>query len=234
MYSYNNFNNKIKDLFEQIWSAENFKMFKSQMIRKNIELELQALVLLQHQLGIIKSTNDSLTDGSMNEDEIMAIVIKKSKDEYDMLMNSRNKITDNQQNDLETAKKIVKKSEKLVETIKNDLEHQDHISKKIVKETLETSSNNDRPSSAKPKPNSFSQQFEKISLNDDEKIYGNNVNKKNASSKYDHDDDDDVVERFARPASRVSSARPNQQHQNQNQQVNNLAQNYLAVNKYFY
>ena len=114
MYSYNNFDNKIKDLFEQIWSAENFKMFKSQMIRKNIELELQALVLLQHQLGIIKSTKDSLTDGSMNEDEIMAIVIKKSKDEYDMLMNSRNKITDNQQNDLETAKKIVKKSEKLV------------------------------------------------------------------------------------------------------------------------
>ncbi len=199
------------------------------MIRKNIELELQALVLLQHQLGIIKSTSDPLTDGNMNDDEIMAIVIKKSKDEYDMLMRSRNNISNNQQTDLETAKKIVKKSEKLVETIKNDLEHQDHISKKIVKETLETSSgNNERPSSAKPKPNSFSQHFEQISLNDDEKRYDNN--RKIISSKYNNDDDDDVVENFTRPASRISSVRSNQQQQNQNQQVNNLAQNYLAVN----
>ncbi len=203
------------------------------MIRKNIELELQALVLLQHQLGIIKSTNDSLVNSNMNDDEIMAIVIKKSKDEYDMLMNNRNKITDNQQADLETAKKIVKKSDKLVETIKNDLDHQDHISKKIVKETLETSnSNNERPSSAKPKANSFSQQFEKISLNDDEKRYGSNNIKKNSSSKYGDDDDDDVVESFARPASRITSARPNQQQVHQNQQVNNLAQSYLAVNSY--
>lgn len=56
------------------------------MVRKNVELELQALVLLQYQLGIIPSDRPAATG---DDDEIMAIVIKKSKDEYDSLMKSR-------------------------------------------------------------------------------------------------------------------------------------------------
>ena len=39
------------------------------MIRKNVELELQALVLLQCQLGL-------LTDLMENEDQILSIVIQ--------------------------------------------------------------------------------------------------------------------------------------------------------------
>ena len=54
------------------------------MVRKNVELELQALVLLQYQLGIIRSDRPGDED-----DEIMAIVMKKSKDEYESLMKSR-------------------------------------------------------------------------------------------------------------------------------------------------
>ena len=66
------------------------------MVRKNVELELQALVLLQHQLGLIRSNirQDERAPVQQNhpgtsEDEIMQMVMKKSKDEYDALMNSK-------------------------------------------------------------------------------------------------------------------------------------------------
>ena len=62
-------------------------MFKSHMIKKNIELELQALILLQAQLGLVKSLSGDKND--REEDEIMSIVIRKSKDEYDALINNR-------------------------------------------------------------------------------------------------------------------------------------------------
>ena len=45
------------ELFEQIWCAENINIFKSHMIRKNVELELQALILLQYQLGLVNKSS---------------------------------------------------------------------------------------------------------------------------------------------------------------------------------
>lgn len=45
------------ELFEQIWCTENINIFKSRMIKKNVELELQALVLLQYQLGLMKKSS---------------------------------------------------------------------------------------------------------------------------------------------------------------------------------
>ena len=36
-------------VFEQIWAAEDFEIFKRMMVQRNIELELQALQLIQHQ-----------------------------------------------------------------------------------------------------------------------------------------------------------------------------------------
>ena len=57
------------------------------MVKKNIELELQALILLQAQLGLVKTIG---SDNKLEQDdEIMSIVIRKSKDEYDALLNSR-------------------------------------------------------------------------------------------------------------------------------------------------
>ena len=34
--------------FEQVWAADDYPVFKRMMIQRNIELQLQALELLQH------------------------------------------------------------------------------------------------------------------------------------------------------------------------------------------
>ncbi len=148
-----------------MWCAENFKLFKTQMVRKNVELELQALVLLQYQLGIIKPGQGGGSGGgalseAITDDEIMSLVIKKSKDEYDAVMsskqrtaaassnhssssNSNNNNSNNSSNataiqkssDLETAKKLIK-SDRFMENLQSELDQQDFINKKLVEEEL--------------------------------------------------------------------------------------------------
>lgn len=124
-------------------------MFKSLMVRKNIELELQALILLQYQLGIIKSgTGEAKND---DDDEIMQLVIKRSADEYDSLMKSRDKGKtyqhDMKPQDFETAKKLVKQKE-LVEVLSDELDQQEYLNRKILKENLKNPTS-DRPASAR-------------------------------------------------------------------------------------
>ena len=41
----------IQSLYEEVLATEDFLLFKSIMVQKNIDLELQALKLVQHQLG---------------------------------------------------------------------------------------------------------------------------------------------------------------------------------------
>jgi hypothetical protein len=38
-------------LFEQVWAADDYEIFKRMMIQKNIELQLQVLELLQKRSG---------------------------------------------------------------------------------------------------------------------------------------------------------------------------------------
>lgn len=40
-------------LFEQVHAAEDFSVFKRMMLRKNVELELQALEMIQKRNGVI-------------------------------------------------------------------------------------------------------------------------------------------------------------------------------------
>ncbi|KAF0306326.1 Cilia- and flagella-associated protein 36 [Amphibalanus amphitrite] len=52
--------------FEQLWAADDFNMFQRMMIRTNIELQLQALELLQHRHGVIPA---SFLPGDVSEQE---------------------------------------------------------------------------------------------------------------------------------------------------------------------
>ena len=110
------------------------------MVKKNIELELQALILLQAQLGLVKTIG---SDNKLEQDdEIMSIVIRKSKDEYDALLNSRQRTASSnmpiqKQQDLEIAKKIVK-SEQITENLKSEYENQDYLNRKLVKDAVNT------------------------------------------------------------------------------------------------
>lgn len=82
-----------KDVFDQMWAAEDFEVFKRLMIQKNVELQLQALQLLQtlHNVQMpmpmpvpVASSNAPLPPApSMDEDAIMQEVLKRSKEEYE-------------------------------------------------------------------------------------------------------------------------------------------------------
>jgi hypothetical protein len=124
-------------------------MFKSQMIKKNVELELQALILLQYQLGLLQSSA-SIVD---KEDEIMAIVMRKSKDEYEAMMSNKKKF-DNQYNnqqpqqvrlpaqrdqDMETAKRLAR-AESLMMSLKSEIDQQEVAHAKLIEEQLKSKS----------------------------------------------------------------------------------------------
>ncbi|XP_066946316.1 cilia- and flagella-associated protein 36 isoform X2 [Macrobrachium rosenbergii] len=72
-------------LFEQVWAADDFEIFKRMMIQKNLELQLQALELLQQKHGIIPEScipGDSMTP---EEQAVMDEIIKKSLEEHEAL-----------------------------------------------------------------------------------------------------------------------------------------------------
>ena len=87
-----------------MWAADDFEVFKRLMIQKNIELQLQALHLIQQrnnvlppsmvQGGIPPSTpapTGSKVVGGVDdeEDAIMQEVLRKSKEEYEMQQKSQ-------------------------------------------------------------------------------------------------------------------------------------------------
>ncbi|XP_066995121.1 cilia- and flagella-associated protein 36 [Anabrus simplex] len=76
-----------KTLFEQVWAANDYEIFKRIMLQKNLELQLQALELIQQRCGV---TSQALLppDGdevlhTEEEARIMEEVIKKSLEEYE-------------------------------------------------------------------------------------------------------------------------------------------------------
>lgn len=42
----------LQTLFEQVWAANDYEIFKRMMIQKNLELQLQALEMIQQRYGI--------------------------------------------------------------------------------------------------------------------------------------------------------------------------------------
>lgn len=63
-------------LFEQVWAADDYEIFKRMMIQKNLELQLQALELLQQRYGIIPESCMPGDAMSPEEQAVMEEVIK--------------------------------------------------------------------------------------------------------------------------------------------------------------
>ncbi|XP_013771970.1 cilia- and flagella-associated protein 36-like isoform X2 [Limulus polyphemus] len=70
-----------QSLFEQVWAADDYEIFKRMMIQKNIELQLQALELLGQHYGINLEDSENIPS-TTDEEEIMEEVMKKSLEEY--------------------------------------------------------------------------------------------------------------------------------------------------------
>lgn len=223
-------------------------------MRKNVELELQALVLLQYQLGLIKPESKE----AANDDEIMAIIMKKSKDEYDLLMNSNRHqrqpaataaaavggssnvdLPIKKPKDLETAKQLVK-SEELVENLKQELDQQEYLNRKIVQDELKNKHNTgagastarlDRPMSAKkittPRDDNVSSRMQNMRLDDRNLNNSGGRHKNERKNIHEDEDDDDIMTYEKGPVhkSTSSSSRP---------PVNDLTHSILAVNIFLF
>ncbi|XP_047494532.1 cilia- and flagella-associated protein 36-like isoform X2 [Penaeus chinensis] len=86
-------------LFEQVWAADDYEIFKRMMIQKNLELQLQALELLQQRYGIIPESCMPGDAMSPEEQAVMEEVIKKSLEEHEAVQAS----LDEETRDLEKA-----------------------------------------------------------------------------------------------------------------------------------
>ena len=101
--SFSNF----KDVFDQIWAADDYEVFKRLMIQKNIELQLQALQIIQqiHNVQMpmvmpmpmpvpvaVQPTHPAAHTAppapAVDEDAIMREVLRRSKEEYESQMKS--------------------------------------------------------------------------------------------------------------------------------------------------
>uniref|UniRef100_A0A4X1W6D5 Cilia- and flagella-associated protein 36 n=1 Tax=Sus scrofa TaxID=9823 RepID=A0A4X1W6D5_PIG len=77
----------VKAILQPVLAAEDFTIFKAMMVQKNIEMQLQAIRIIQERNGVLP---DCLTDGSdvvsdleQEEMKILREVLRKSKEEYD-------------------------------------------------------------------------------------------------------------------------------------------------------
>lgn len=71
-------------LFEQLWAADDYDMFERMMIRTNIELQLQALELLQQRYGLLPaSLTAEATEVSDEERRVLEEVIRLSMMEHE-------------------------------------------------------------------------------------------------------------------------------------------------------
>ncbi|KAF3841898.1 hypothetical protein F7725_023849 [Dissostichus mawsoni] len=83
----------LQSVFQPVLATDDFQMFRSLMVQKNTELQLQALSVIKERNGALP---ECLTDGvdvmtelQDQEMKILQEVLKKSKDEYDTEMSRR-------------------------------------------------------------------------------------------------------------------------------------------------
>ncbi|XP_006638494.2 cilia- and flagella-associated protein 36 [Lepisosteus oculatus] len=83
----------LQNVFQPVLATEDFEVFKSLMVQKNVELQLQALRVIQERNGTLP---ECLTDGAdmiseleQQELRILKEVLKRSKEEYEQDMARR-------------------------------------------------------------------------------------------------------------------------------------------------
>ncbi|XP_032830262.1 uncharacterized protein LOC116953996 isoform X4 [Petromyzon marinus] len=79
----------LHQVFEAVLAADDFELFKGLMVRKNIELELQALLHLQEQKGVIPECMsvdglDKVGELDREEMQLLQEAIRASKQQYEM------------------------------------------------------------------------------------------------------------------------------------------------------
>nr|CAD7455060.1 unnamed protein product [Timema tahoe] len=75
-----------QSLFEQVWAANDYEIFKHMMIQRNLELQLQALEMIQQRCGItpqvLLPSDGPESLHTVEETQVMEEAMKKSLEEY--------------------------------------------------------------------------------------------------------------------------------------------------------
>nr|XP_033328241.1 cilia- and flagella-associated protein 36 [Megalopta genalis] len=66
-----------QNLFEQIWAANEYEIFKRMMTQKNLELQLQALNMIEQKYGLTPASFVYEADGSSDDTLVMEEIIRK-------------------------------------------------------------------------------------------------------------------------------------------------------------
>uniref|UniRef100_F7DKE0 Cilia- and flagella-associated protein 36 n=1 Tax=Macaca mulatta TaxID=9544 RepID=F7DKE0_MACMU len=115
-------------ILQPVLAAEDFTIFKAMMVQKNIEMQLQAIRIIQERNGVLP---DCLTDGSdvvsdleQEEMKILREVLRKSKEEYDQEEERKRK---KQLSEAKTEEPTVHSSEAaIMNNSQGDVEHFTH------------------------------------------------------------------------------------------------------------
>lgn len=86
----------MQDLFEQVLAADDFLLFKTMMVQKNIELELQALALMKKKMGQSPSVYDKDKESREKEETKPGTSGNQSLEEDDKLLEEALKLSERQ------------------------------------------------------------------------------------------------------------------------------------------
>ncbi|XP_078492676.1 uncharacterized protein LOC100183475 isoform X2 [Ciona intestinalis] len=129
----------VEGLFEYLWAADDFLLFKRIMTKHNLELEMQAIHNLQ-----IKEINDETQDSAMFNE-----ILSKSQAAYHSVVDDINKLTAAEENDIQRA---IEYSKREMEILKAQADQEQKMLEEAIKLSLQTSQSPTGDNSNQTKP----------------------------------------------------------------------------------
>ncbi|XP_071963543.1 uncharacterized protein [Antedon mediterranea] len=121
-------------LFEQVMAADNFLIFKTMMVQRNIELELQALRMIQKRNGVMPSAMrpsrpTDCEQAYVDDEEILQKVMKQSEAEYKR--QQAEKTVD------QNLDKVLATSKEEAERLEREKKKEEDMMKKVIENSIE-------------------------------------------------------------------------------------------------
>ncbi|XP_017773583.1 PREDICTED: cilia- and flagella-associated protein 36 [Nicrophorus vespilloides] len=124
--------------FEQIWAANDYQMFKRMMAQKNVELQLQALELIEHKYG--KTPELFIPKGREGESSAAVEIVKSSDLEREILEEVSKQFPIEKTEEVEVEEEINylhKEKFNLEETLKKTIEDKLTTQKAVLEKQLD-------------------------------------------------------------------------------------------------
>ncbi|GBL86395.1 Cilia- and flagella-associated protein 36 [Araneus ventricosus] len=128
-----------QSLFQQVWAADDFEIFKRMMTQKNLELQLQALEFLTQKRGSVPNCmepNNEVKDDEKGMEEIIKKAIEEVSEES----------TEPKSN------KITQADAALQEKMKQEAEKEKELLEQAIKQSVKEKEEKDIDESEEPKP----------------------------------------------------------------------------------